>query len=213
MGEILRDITLAGDGGTVNTLAYDERGNKLIATGTTVPADAGSGYAKGCLFIETDTATANHALHQNTGTSTSCVFTALGDNTKAVQVSPASIATTGNTDCYVIAPTAGLLSEVFFSSIDALAAHDTNYITFTITNLGQAGAGSTVMLAATAANTTKATGGSALVANGKRTLTLAAAANLVVAAGDRLLIRSAASGTLAGAVTGGTFCAKFASNV
>lgn len=113
-----------------------------------------------------------------------------------------SIATTGNTDEYVFAPKTGKLSQAVFSSLAALAANDTNYVTFSITNLGQGGAGSTAMLAASDANTTKATGGTALTANAKRSLTLhGTAANLAVVEGDRLLIRFAATGTLAGAVT------------
>ena len=114
----------------------------------------------------------------------------------------ATIATTGNSDVYMIAPAAGVLSSAVFSGVDALAANDTNYITFSITNLGQAGAGSAAMLAATDANTTKATGGTALSANTVRSLTLnGTAANLVVAAGDRIRIRAAATGTLANTVT------------
>lgn len=114
----------------------------------------------------------------------------------------ATIATTGNSDVYMIAPAAGVLSSVVFSGVDALAANDTNYITFSITNLGQAGAGSAAMLAATDANTTKATGGTAIAANTVRTLSLnGTAANLVVAAGDRIRIRAAATGTLANTVT------------
>lgn len=112
------------------------------------------------------------------------------------------IATTGNSDEYVIAGKSGSLVGVDFSSLAALAASDTNYITFGIVNLGQAGAGSTAMLAATDANTTKATGGTALTANAKRQLDLhATPANLVVVEGDRLRIRFAATGTLVGAVT------------
>jgi hypothetical protein len=58
------------------------------------------------------------------------------------------------------------------------------------------------MLAATDANTTKSTGGTALTANARRVLSLSStAANLVVAAGDRLRIRAAATGTLANTVT------------
>lgn len=121
-----------------------------------------------------------------------------------------SIATTGNTDEYVIVPENGDLQSIEFSSLAALAAHDTNYITFSITNLGQAGAGSTAMLAATDANTTKATGGTALAANTKRTLTITTTkANRVVRAGDRLLLRAAASGTLAGAVTKPVWLLRF----
>lgn len=114
----------------------------------------------------------------------------------------ATIATTGNADVYVIVPADGVLSGADFSGVDALAASDTNFITFSITNLGQAGGGSTAMLAATDANTTKTTGGTALSANSRRSLTLnGTAANLAVVAGDRLRIRAAATGTLANTVT------------
>jgi hypothetical protein len=116
----------------------------------------------------------------------------------------ATIATTGNSDVYVIADAAGVLTSARFSGTDALAASDTNYITFTITNLGTTGSGTATMLAATAANTTQTvpTGGSALTANALRTLTLnGTASNLVVAAGDRIRARAAVTGTLANTVT------------
>lgn len=113
-----------------------------------------------------------------------------------------SIATTGNTDEYLTATKSGRVVAAFFHALAALAAHDTNYVTFSITNLGQAGAGSAALLAASDANTTKATGGSAIAANTKRSLTLhGTLTNLDVVEGDRLLIRFAASGTLSGAVT------------
>ena len=129
---------------------------------------------------------------------------------KALLADSATIATTGNTDTYMVVPEAGTLTSVDFSAVDALAANDSNYITFSITNLGQAGAGSVVMLAATDANTTKSTGGTALSANTKRSLTVTGTgADLVVAAGDRLRIRAAATGTLAGTVTFPTYLARF----
>lgn len=121
---------------------------------------------------------------------------------KGVQQVGGTIATTGNTDFYFVAPTAGSLAGATITPLVALTADDTNYLTWTITNLGQAGAGTTVMLAATAPNTTKATGGTGLAINTKRSLTLSAtAANLVVAEGDLLLFRNAATGTLANTVT------------
>ncbi len=114
-----------------------------------------------------------------------------------------TVTTTGNTDSYAVTNYVGTLSGVDCSATDALAASDTNYVTFSLTNLGQAGAGSAAMLAATDANTTKATGGTALAAHAKRSLTVTGtAANLIVAAGDRLRLRAAATGTLGGAVTG-----------
>ena len=117
-----------------------------------------------------------------------------------------TVATTGNTDLYVIVPEAGVLVGVDFSGVDALAAHDSNYVTFSITNLSTDGAGSTAMLAATDVNTSKATGGSAVAANTRRALTLnGTAANLVVTRGQRLRIRVAATGTLANTITFSAF--------
>jgi hypothetical protein len=108
----------------------------------------------------------------------------------------------GDTDAYIIVDAAGVLVTARFSATTALVTDVTNYITWTITNLGQAGAGSAAMLAASAANSTQTTGGSAIAANTLRNLTLnGTAANLVVAAGDRLRIRATAAGTLANTVT------------
>lgn len=129
---------------------------------------------------------------------------------KIDNIMPATIATTGNTDQYCIVGETGSVASIDFSGVDALAADDTNYITFSVTNLGQAGAGSTAILAATNANTTKATGGTALSANTKRSLTLhGTPANLDVVKGDRLLVRAAASGTLANTVTFPVYCIRF----
>lgn len=129
----------------------------------------------------------------------------------AVVLNVATIPTAaGNNYGYTTAPFKGRLVGAIFTGVDALAAHDTNFITFGITNLGQAGAGSTAMLAASDANTTKITGGSALAANTKRSLTLSATpANLAVAAGDRLRFGPVGSGTLANTVTGGVLVLIF----
>ena len=131
---------------------------------------------------------------------------------KSVQVNLATIPTAaGNTDEYVIAPEKGYLDSVVFSAIEALAAHDTNFITFSITNLGQAGAGTNAMLAATAANTTKITGGTAIVANSKRNLTLSATLALTaVESGDRLRVRVTGAGTLANTLTFPKLLLRFA---
>lgn len=113
-----------------------------------------------------------------------------------------SIATTGNTDEYLTAGKSGRLVAAFIHALLALAVSDTNYVTVTITNLGQGGAGSAAMLAASDANTTKSTGGAALVANTKRNLTLnGTVTNLDVVEGDRLLVRFAVTGTLGAAIT------------
>lgn len=133
-----------------------------------------------------------------------------GETQSEIPATPVTIATTGNTDWYVIAPFTGELVSIDFSGVTALAANDTNYITFTITNLGQDGAGTTVMLGAIDANTTKATGGVALVANTKRELIISTAINATqVAEGDRLLVRAAATGTLANTVTFPVYLLRF----
>lgn len=123
--------------------------------------------------------------------------------TPTVQSTSVTIATTSTTDDLVICPCSGVISSADFASVSALAAHDTNYVTFSITNLGQAGAGTAAILGAVDANTTKITGGTALTANGRRQLTLSTTlTDLRVAQGDVLRIRFTASGTLAGTVTG-----------
>ena len=133
-----------------------------------------------------------------------------GNSLSEVPVISATIATTGNTDCYIIAPISGVLISVDFSGVDALATNDTNYITWTITNLGQAGAGTTAMLGAVNGNTTKATGGVALSANTKRSLIISVAINAMnVIEGDRLLIRAAVTNTLANTVTFPTYLLRF----
>src|SRR5690349_18226961 len=68
--------------------------------------------------------------------------------TKSLMVNPATVATTGSQELLVTAPCAGTLSGVTWVSKDALAASDTNYLTFTVVNKGPAGAGTTQMLAA-----------------------------------------------------------------
>lgn len=137
-------------------------------------------------------------------------FDLFGNTPSKIQLETATITTTGNTDGYVIAPISGALVSIDFSGVDALATSDTNYITFTVTNLGQAGAGSTVMLGAVDGNTTKATGGTAISANTKRTLTLSTATSATeVAEGDRLRIRAAVTGTLANTVTFPVYLLRF----
>lgn len=107
----------------------------------------------------------------------------------------------GNTDIYTAAPFTGKLLGVIASFTDALTTNDTNYVTFSLANITQASA---AMLAATDANTTKATGGTALAANTARSLTLhGTAGNLATTAYDRLRFRVAGSGTLANTLTNG----------
>ena len=75
VGEGVQLAATAAAGVTI--LLKDADGKALLATGTTVPADAGSLYAKGCLFIDTNVATGTTGLYCNKGTAASCVFTAV----------------------------------------------------------------------------------------------------------------------------------------
>jgi hypothetical protein len=64
---------------TVKALIYDEDGDILLATGTSVPDDAVAGFAKGCLFIDTDVAAGTTGLYVNVGTTAAANFDAVSD--------------------------------------------------------------------------------------------------------------------------------------
>lgn len=125
-------------------------------------------------------------------------------------ISVPTIATSGSTDAFFTCKYAGELLSAYFIGTDALAQHASNYLTFSLTNLGQAGAGSGAMLAATDANTTKTTTGAAVAAHTQRALTLSdTTTDLRVAKNDRLRFRATASGTPANTVTGGVLVLVF----
>lgn len=108
-------------------------------------------------------------------------------------------------------PRAGRLVSATYTGVEALAANDTNYLTFTVVNTLGSGSGTTAMLAATDANTTKATGGTGITAVVGRSLTIhGTAANLRVAAGDVVACVETPTGTLANAVTRPTVTLTFA---
>lgn len=116
-------------------------------------------------------------------------------NTNTIVVTAAAISR-----AEFVVPRTGILSSARIVAEDALAASDTNYVTFALTNKLTA-AGSTAMFAATDANTTKATGGVAITAISGRTFTVnVTAANLTVNKGDILLFEATITGTLANAV-------------
>lgn len=195
---------------SVNIILQDEDEKVLLCTGTTKPT--GAGYSKGCRFVKTDALTGIKAVYENIGTTAAASFVLIGDS-EAVCRGIGTVPTSGSISAFIIAPKAGKLASADFAGNDALAAHDTNYVTFTLVNKGQAGSGSTAMLAATDANTTKATGGSAIVAKGKRALTLhATPANLVVVKGDVIEIVVTASATPANTVTLAMAILRFVDN-
>lgn len=77
-----REIKLSGSvKNGVRVLARDFQNKVLLCTGVTVPT--GVGYAKGCLFIDTDVITGSKGLYENQGTTTSASFNVVGDVTSA----------------------------------------------------------------------------------------------------------------------------------
>lgn len=108
----------------------------------------------------------------------------------------------GANNFYTAAPFTGKLIAAVFVAVDALTASDTNYVTFSLVNITNSNA---AMLAATDANTTKSTGGTAIAANTSRELSLhGTAGNLGVTAYDRLKFVATVTGTLGNSLTGGT---------
>jgi len=85
---------------SIRVLQRDADGNVLFATGTATVTNAGSGYAKGCLYIDTDIADGSPALYCNIGTTTSCNFNIL-------EAGAAGTTLAGLTDTNVAAPAAG----------------------------------------------------------------------------------------------------------
>lgn len=130
-----------------------------------------------------------------------------GPNTAVISVTDTKIARG-----YYVVPKSGILTGVDFVGEDTLAANDTNYVTFAVTNKSKGGAASIAMLAATDANTTKSTGGSAITTNTTRALTLnGTAANLRVLKGDVIRITATTAGTLANVVDVPTAVLKISS--
>lgn len=88
-----------------------------------------------------------------------------------------------------VAPTAGSLNAAKIVTKDAVAANDTNYWTFALTNKGAAGAGTDKIVE----KTTKIDGGSALEAYTPLSLGTLDEAHKVLAAGDVVLFTATAT--------------------
>jgi hypothetical protein len=94
-------------------------------------------------------------------------------------------ATTNPLKIVAVMPRKGTITGVDLIVNTAITANDTNYWTFALTNKSTDGSSSTVLLAATDANTTKATGGIGLAAYDTTALTLSSTtADLNFNAGD-----------------------------
>ena len=103
-------------------------------------------------------------------------------NSRAIIV-PLGAVTATTSQVVFVAPTAGTLNAAKIVTKDAVAANDTNYWTFTLTDKGATGAGTDKIVE----KTTKATGGAALVAYKALDLGTLDATHKVLAAGDVVL--------------------------
>jgi hypothetical protein len=138
--------------------------------------------------------------------------------TKEVAVTIGTIATgAGSTVVTVNVPksiaAASKLTNVRFVSAVALSASDTNYVTFGLVNKGAGGVGTQTLVDITAAaNSTKATGGTALVAYAGRDLTLvtlSGGSERDVTGGDTIAITITVTGTLGAALTSCSMVLEF----
>lgn len=170
----------------------------------TQPSTTPNGFALNCILSDE----VNKISYVNIGTVTVPVWEQFTG--RSAQVQGSTIATTGATTEYMMAPSNGSLQDFSISALVALATSDTNYLTFTVTNLGQAGAGTNAMLAVSNLNTTKATGGQAIVLNGMTKFTISTGTPILVTKGDRIQITATATGTLANTVTKPVYIATFA---
>jgi hypothetical protein len=66
------------NGQEITVYARDEDQNILLAVGTATLSDGASGYAKGCLYIDTDVSAGSSGIYENVGTTTSCNFDVIG---------------------------------------------------------------------------------------------------------------------------------------
>lgn len=63
---------------SITVLERDASGNILRCTGTVAVTDAGSGFAKGCLYLKTNVGAGTTGVYENVGTTTACNFDTIG---------------------------------------------------------------------------------------------------------------------------------------
>ena len=75
---MLQGISTTIGAETFDVLLKDSTGKILLATGLTVPTDAGAGFAKGCIFIDTNVGAGTTGQYINVGSITACNFDVSG---------------------------------------------------------------------------------------------------------------------------------------
>ena len=92
-------------------IQLDANWDKIFVQGTTVPTDTTTGYAKGCIFVDTDVTTGLNGVYTNNWTNTSCLFV----TTTAPSLATATVSAQATTATLV----AGDLSEKVITNTDA----------------------------------------------------------------------------------------------
>ena len=209
---VIGRLTLDGETiSGVKRLQMDSSNKVLLASGTTVPTNGTAGYAKGCVFIQTDTATGLCARYENIGTTASCQFRVIGNHVIESN-SLTSIATTGATVLYITVPETSKVSNISFAGTNGHGSSSTDYITFQVLNLGQYGLDTNQLLHGSC--TTKGTDNGGLGGLGTNTtypLTLTTdTGTLSVSKNDRLKLSAIVTGTLTTSIARPSWMVTFA---
>ena len=130
-------VSPAGVAETV--ILSDGAGDVIVASGVTVPALAGAGYAKGCLFFDED-ASVGSVMFVNEGSATSCNFNvfALGTAQTLLPNSAEGVAQTITPDTTKVAVGAVVNGVTDFITLPALSAVDAGHVITIICSAGGA---------------------------------------------------------------------------
>lgn len=208
---VIGRLTLSGETiSGVKRLLMDSSNKVLLASGTTVPTNGTAGYAKGCIFIDTDTATGVCARYENIGTSASCQFRVIGNHVIEYNTAT-SIAASGTTSVYVTAPFSSNLTAVSLAGSQGFGSSSTSYFTFQVTNLGQSGAGTIAMLSGSSTTKPPANGGLGTFGTDTTFPMTLASTGLEVIANDRLRLDAVVTGTVS-VITNPSWILTFAGN-
>lgn len=131
------------DGNGVQKALKDEVGDAMLAKGVTVPSDTSSGFAKGCLFMDTDAA-ATAVLYLNEGTSSSSDFNVINPGATSATAyddigdpdANSTIAFAGFTNTWTSTLDTGSMFTI--SNTDAALAGQTNIVDLKFTDDGEA---------------------------------------------------------------------------
>jgi hypothetical protein len=200
---------------------FDGQASQTISAGSLLLTGSTTNYVElgrdGTVYANTSSFTAGRLPLWQIATGTSSITTvtskkpllqlprlikgeqlATAGKTKSITFRVGTLSATDATIALPLPNVAGTITRIAIEVTTTVAANDTDYWTFGVLNKGTGGSGSTVVVDSTAAaNSTKATGGSALTNFVQRDLTLTSTpADLVTAAKDSLLLTAtkAASG-------------------